>query len=280
MKPSSLITQRNYFFLLLPFLYAFFSRMKGLRGFAFNAMTAWVPGILLVALHADSLDAWGAAVRYGLGYLAFISIYELGYLANDTWGLQKDETPRRRIAVDFSMLFVLLFVAGRLGLAFGLAVYLGVWGTSWFFGLLVATFLVIGLHNLVSVQSVKFETFIQMSAIRFSFPVLLASEAASAVVTVLVGLAFFALPRLFTYQYSKGRLNLPERSEVWYSLANVAAMLPLVLVIFSMSDQASVLVLWGYFLTFHATYFFTARESTGARILRSLGIIKAGDATD
>jgi hypothetical protein len=253
--------------------------MKGVRGFSFNALTAWVPGILLVLLQDESIG-WSALVRYAFGYIIFISMYELGYLANDTWGLRKDETPRRRICVDFSNLFFLLFVCVRVAVVILLASLLGILDASWFHGILIATILVIALHNLVTTQSVKFITFIQMSAIRFSAPVLIATGSSSVATTLISGLMFFALPRLLTYQYSKGRLNLPERTEAWYALANMAAMGPMVVVAYALFAEPNVVVVWMYFLLFQFGYFVVARGKAGNLLLKRLGIKKAGDASE
>ena len=78
-----------------------------------NAVTAWVPGVILVGL-LGHLSVGPAIVSYTLGFAAFISIYEIGYLVNDTYGLRHDPTPRLRTDFPLSFTFVATFTAIRL----------------------------------------------------------------------------------------------------------------------------------------------------------------------
>ncbi|MBA83432.1 hypothetical protein ACSSNL_00535 [Thalassobius sp. S69A] len=249
--PKPFITERNHAILLVPFLYAYFSRMKGLRGFGFNALTLWAPGLILTAgLTEASLGL--ILTLYFTGYLAFISVYELGYLMNDTWGLRHDSTPRRRIQVDYPKPFYPAFVLVRLGTVLTMGYVLGLLGMPAFWGVLALLGAAILAHNLLTREEFKMMTFFQMSLLRFSTPVFFATALTDAVWVMAVGALLFVFPRLLTYQDSKARLTIPERKLSDFALWNTLLAGPAIGVIYLISDQPAVLVTWVYYLIFTA----------------------------
>lgn len=249
MSANRLITERNYFILLVPFFYAFFSRMRGLRAFGFNAVTLWTPGILLTSLVLD--DFSGKTIsNYFAGYFIFISIYELGYLMNDTLGLRHDETPRRRIAVDFSIAFYVLFFISRLLLVLAISLWIGVLSSLWFWALLGILSLAILAHNLVIRQEIKPATFFQMSLMRFSLPIFIPTAMEEGLIVLAVGSLFFVFPRFLTYMDSKNRLNIPERKQPNFLVRVYFAFFPVVLLISIASGEKLALLIWVYFTSY------------------------------
>lgn len=254
MSANKFITERNHFILLVPFLYAFFSRMRGLRAFGFNAVTLWGPGLLLTALVLDDFSV-GALAGYFAGYLVFISVYELGYLMNDTWGLRHDETPRRRIAVDYRPAFFVLFVAIRLGVVLSLGLWIGAMSGLWFWALLGLLVVAILAHNLVVRQEFKMATFFQMSLMRFSIPVFIPTAMEEGAIVLLIGCLFFVFPRFLTYLDSKNRLRIPERKQPGFLFAIVAIFAPVVVLISVSTGETLVLFAWAYFMTYASLLF-------------------------
>lgn len=244
--PKSFITQRNHALLLVPFLYAFFSRMKGLRGFGFNALTLWAPGLIL------TYGITGQVAPYALGYLAFISLYELGYLMNDTWGLRHDSTPRRRIEVTYSAPFLLAFVAIRAGTILTMGHLLGLLANPGFWGVLALLGAAILAHNLLRREEFKMMTFFQMSLMRFATPILLATGLAQVPWVLITGALLFVFPRLLTYQDSKARLTIPERKQPDFALINTALTAPAIGLTYLISHEPAVLATWAYYLAFAA----------------------------
>ncbi len=258
--PKSFITRDNHYLLLVPFLYAFFSRMRGARGFGFNAATLWIPGLILTAGN-DSMG-WNEVVwRYFAGYAAFISVYEIGYIINDTWGLRHDSTPRRRIEIDYQKPFYFLFALIRLLAVVGIAICLdslvtpGYWGIL---GLLAAAILV---HNALSREEFKMTSFFQLSVMRFAVPILLAGTSQSEPTVLAVGALLFSFPRLLTYQDGKGRLFIPERKRPSFMLGNYVVVTPAVALIFILSNELPVLATWGYYVCLGSVILWARRRS-------------------
>ncbi|WP_289043122.1 hypothetical protein [uncultured Aliiroseovarius sp.] len=248
--PKPFVTRPSQLIWLLPFGYAFVSRYHWPRDFVVNALTAWVPGVILVALLGD-LGVGQAVLSYLLGYAAFISVYEVGYLANDTIGLRHDPTPRRRVDLVPSTGFTLAFVALRGAALLTSAAVLGVATSTMFWaaiGALIATLIA---HNTLRTVEIKFYTFLQLSLLRFSLPVLpvlIPGAEASTILTVFAtGLLLFTLPRFLTYLDAKGRLRLPERKARDYHLKAHIAVVPLVTLLSVLTGQPAPMVClaWG-----------------------------------
>lgn len=266
------ISQRNHHLLLVPFAYAFFSRMH-LRGFVFNAATLWMPGLILVLALRDNLSIDGGALeniaRYFAAYLAFISVYEIGYLINDTWGTRHDKTPRRRIPVDYGAIFCVAFVAVRIAVVLLMADWLGILELPIFWLLMAALIATIILHNTLKREEFKLFSFLQMSMLRFSMPVLLATSGEGALPVLLVALCGFSFPRFLTYQDSKGRLRLPERKAADFAFFGHLCFAPLILLIFATSGELAVLLAWGYFLLFGLALALVARSGAAEALRHS-----------
>jgi hypothetical protein len=254
MSANKFITERNHFILLVPFLYAFFSRMRGLRAFGFNAVTLWGPGLLLTALLLDDFS-FRALSGYFAGYLVFISVYEQGYLMNDTWGVRHDETPRRRIDVDCKPAFFVLFVAIRLVVVLSLGLWIGALSSLWFWALLGLLVLAILAHNLVARQEIKMATFFQMSLMRFSIPVFIPTAMEKGAIVLLLGCLFFVFPRFLTYLDSKNRLRIPERKHPGFLLLVYVTFAPIIFLLAVSTNETLVLLIWAYFVAYACLLF-------------------------
>ncbi|MCI2395678.1 hypothetical protein [Aliiroseovarius sediminis] len=267
--PKPFVTRPSQLIWLLPFGYAFVSRYHWPRDFVVNALTAWVPGVILVALLGD-LGAGAALVSYLLGYAAFICVYEVGYLANDTIGLRHDPTPRRRVDVTPSAGFMLAFVGLRGAVLLAAAVALGVATSVVFWATIGALVAALIAHNTLRAVEVKFYTFLQLSLLRFSLPVLpvliLKNDTPGILTVFATGLLLFSLPRFLTYLDAKGRLSLPERKARAYHLKAHIAVLPLVALVSVMTGQPAPLACLAWGVLVQCTY-----------VLRSAGWWRAGD---
>ena len=247
--PRSSPSERHRAALLVPFLYAYLTRMKGARGFVFNAATLWGPGLILTA-GLGGMGPAGAVPAYAGGYLAFICLYELGYLANDSWGLRHDSTPRRRLGFAPSPGFAAAFVAIRIAVVLALAAWWGGLAEGWFWvavGALVAAMLA---HNLLVREEFKPLTFFQMSTLRFATPVVLATGGAQAPAVLAAGMLLFVFPRLLTYLDAKDRLRLPERRAPGFALGLQLLAAPLVAVLAWAAGSWAVVLAWAWLLVF------------------------------
>ena len=248
--PKPCATRPSPLILLMPFGYAFVSRYHWPRDFVVNALTAWVPGLILVA-HLGDLTYGAAAMTYLLGYLAFISIYEVGYLANDTFGLRHDPTPRRRVELIPSTGFTLAFVAIRLTVLLVAAAALGVAMVGLYWAFIAALVAALIAHNSLRAVEMKFYTFLQLSLLRFSLPVLplliIAGDTVAILIVFATALLLFSLPRFLTYLDAKGRLSLPERKARSYHLRTHIAVFPLItlLTILTTEPAPMICLVWG-----------------------------------
>lgn len=255
--PNFYITKKNYFLLIFPFFYTFFSRMRGLRGFAFNALTSWMPGVIL-SVGLSGADPIHSIVSYFCAYIAFISVYEIGYLANDTWGTRHDETPRKRIDVEYSIPFLVIFIAARLGVAGAILFAMSQGDPAWISYLYMALVSTILIHNLIRKIEFKFVSFFQMSMLRFSIPVLTVLGREEAPIVFILAAMYFVLPRFITYQVSKGRLSLPEKSSDSYLLKFYLLMLPVGILMFAATRDLTALVFSIYFIVVQMAYLSSA----------------------
>ena len=81
---------------LIPFTYFFKSRLQQVRDIIFHFYYEWLIGFLLL-FHFLDYDLFGALKGYLLCYIAFISLYEIGYLGNDVFSVRNETDPRLRI---------------------------------------------------------------------------------------------------------------------------------------------------------------------------------------
>lgn len=243
--PKSFVIKASDTPLLLPFGYAFISRYHWPRDFVVNALTAWVPGIILVASVGD-IPALSAPMVYLLGYIAFICVYEVGYLANDTIGLRHDPTPRRRIDLVPGPAFIAVFLIIRV-FAFLLAAWaLDCLSNPLFWGGFAVLAVTLIAHNTLHATELKFYSFLQLSLLRFALPVWPVlqggNDTGAPLMVLLTGLLLFSLPRFLTYLDAKGRLHLPERKRHSYHLKAHLTVLPMVVLLSVISKDPAPLL--------------------------------------
>jgi hypothetical protein len=84
---------------LLPFGYYAVTRGTDTRELGFLVATSWIPAIwILFRLGGDGIGP--AAFTFAIGYVAFIAIYELGYLVNDSWDAARSPDGRKRLPFE------------------------------------------------------------------------------------------------------------------------------------------------------------------------------------
>jgi len=232
---------------LTPFLYTYFSRGEWPREFLVNVVVSWVPGFILVALQAHTTPIQAVGYFF-LGYVLFICIYEIGYLANDSYGLHNDATPRPRLGIKFDRLFILAFALIRLAMFSWIAVSCGVSTDPLFWLAYGALTIILILHNTLLQVEFKFLTFFQLSLLRFSLPVLpvllIYDLAPQILVTFATGLLLFSYPRFLTYLDAKGRFTIPERKKSTFLLLTHLIAFPFLVVVAAVGQSYAPLAVW------------------------------------
>ncbi len=257
MMPNLSISENNKFILCVPYAYTFFSRTKSVRDFVVNAATSWVPAYILILL-LTKIGLSSSALAFVVGYLMFLCVYEVGYLANDSYGLLHDSTPRDRLQVRPTKAFVATFIVIRVILFLLCSAFFEIldeW-LLWFAYLALGSVLV--LHNTIKQLEFKFFSFFQLSMLRYSLPVLPALIADGRIeffsLVLLLGALTFTLPRFLTYLDAKGRLELPERKQQKFLLFALIVVLPGVLVISAIYQHLAPFVVLSWLIVVQVVY--------------------------
>lgn len=248
------------FVYLLPFSYFFNTRLRG-GSVAFHVIFEWLAAVLLV-FTVGAVDPVEALVSAGLSYLAFISLYEIGYLVNDLISSRKETGGRKRGPQGAIGFWMGAWFISRLA-SFALATLLmsKVAAPEWwsFFAALAVVF---ALHNELKDRELKSATFLWLAWFRFMAPVMFVVQDAQRLGVGLAAAMAYASFRLFGYLDSKGLLQMPGRQRPGFRL------------FFFLMPLAGALALWPYegargFLVLTTYYALAAALGTAARLLRS-----------
>jgi hypothetical protein len=232
---------------LLPFGYTSVTRLKSARDIVYLVLSSWLPATWYLFRSADI--SGGEALRdFALGYLAFIALYEIGYLANDYWDARNSEAGRLRVPFTLGTAYASFFIAIRLAVWVAVAVATGwIADTIWLaaYGALVIVF---AEHNLIAAPGMRSASFFQLAILRFALPVLAPTPTDGRLALFVVAVLFYAYLRFLSYLDSKDLLAVPERRLPTFSLAQIAMILPLSGLVAWLAQQPVVLELWAYFL--------------------------------
>lgn len=194
---------------LIPFAYFWETRLrKGSIGF--HALFEWGAAAALV-IFLSSGDTWLSLESALFSYIAFICLYEIGYMVNDLFAARSEQGGRLRGPQGASAAWVFLWIIVRIAgfmlvtLALG-KLHLAMWWA--YFGGLVFTFT---LHNWLRDVELKSGTFLWLSWFRFMAPVMFSIPE-----EYLLGVAFacamsYSAFRQLGYLDSKGLLVMPGR---------------------------------------------------------------------
>lgn len=211
---------------LLPGSYLVGSRLRSRASWASMFGYDWLPQLAIIAALGTPglLQTPGALL---LSWLAFISLYELGYLTNDVLSVRFEKNPRRRIeGFDPRAPQLVAWLLARLS-AFALLTFLLGQATRWewwaFHGLLTLVFLS---HNLLRQESLRVASFVGLALGRFMAPLLPWLGTAALASLAMPVLLYYVLFRLLGYLDGKRFLQLPGRREDRFRIGFYAVLLP------------------------------------------------------
>jgi hypothetical protein len=212
-------------FLSIPAGYFIVTRLNSKSAWLFHGYAEYLLGILL--LWFSGLPISVAVVDFLLGYLAFICIYEIGYIFNDFISVNFEERPRRRLeSWQPSKLLIGFWIIIRL-VVFGLvACYLDALELRnwWLVYLLLA--LAFTMHNTLKRKEYKVFTFICLACLRFYVPIFLFILPSFVSVTLPGVLIHYVFFRTLTYIDSKGLLQITGRNSLSFKAAFYIVLLP------------------------------------------------------
>ncbi len=194
---------------LLPFSYFWSTRLRN-GSIVFHLLFEWLAAVVVVVVLNPANEMDGLCIAL-LSYAAFISVYEIGYLANDLFSARHEGDGRLRGPQGTPLPWVVAWVLVRVCLALLITLLLHktnsvMWWT--FFGGLAVVF---AMHNHLRDRELKAGTFLWLSWYRFMAPIMFAVSA-----TYLLGIAFacamtYSAFRQFGYLDSKGLLVMSGR---------------------------------------------------------------------
>lgn len=218
----------------LPFTYFWKSRLKGLKDWVFHGWNEWIINLLILFL-ASNFAIYSSIIKFVIGYLGFISFYEIGYIFNDFYAVKKEANPRLRfgkyvvpslVLITWILIRIAIFTYFLSYFNFNLNIVFFYCGLG----------LVFVLHNVLISKALKTFTFLQLALFRFWAPVFFFIP--KDLVATLLPIVFFyyAFNRTLTYMDSKNLLQLPERTSISFRLNS-----SLILLVFTM--------FWSYFVS-------------------------------
>ncbi|GAA5138750.1 hypothetical protein [Alloalcanivorax gelatiniphagus] len=222
-------------FYLLPFSYFYQTRLKE-GSIAFHVIFEWIAALWLVVWIGDGVTVSQNIFALFLNYIAFISIYEIGYMANDIYAAKYEKYGRHRgpQGARNLNLWVCLWVVIRLATFLACTIVMNkFFDASWWL-FFFALILVFSLHNLLNDREMKAATFSWLAWFRFMAPVIFVISK-DQLMSVGLAVAFgYVAYRKLGYMDSKGLLLMPGRKRTRFRL------------FFFLSPMAGAVALWPY----------------------------------
>ena len=202
-------------FYLIPFTYFQRTRLRSLKEWIFHAWNEWLANCLILFC-AFSFDAIEAVKCFLIGYIAFISLYEIGYIANDFYAVRNEANPRMRFGRAISRGMIAFWIVARFALFAAISYYFQ-FGFDWFL-FYIALAIVFALHNLMDDRSLKTYTFLQLAIFRFWAPVFMFLPKEVVMGLLPITVLYYVFNRTLTYMDSKDLLKLPNRTTLSFKL--------------------------------------------------------------
>jgi hypothetical protein len=238
----------------LPVTYFRASRLNRVPLIAYNALIEWIPAVGL-SLYFNSFDL-KALGTVALSYLAFISIYEIGYLTNDYLSEMFEKDPRGRGSIsDVTKSVLGALIVVRLVTVVICTYFLDTWTNPiWlaFHGTLAASFL---LHNIVD-RDLRLPTFFSLSTYRFFAPIILSVQPAILIMLLPIVMLNNSLYRLTVYADNK---KITQRQGIVSKFGFYLACLPLGLFFSVLFNSLVPVAVTLYFLLVWTLYLLVSR---------------------
>ena len=218
---------RTFFLLSTPYAYFRKTRLTAARDVLFSAVYEWLPGLAIVVASVGGELARGG-LRFALGSVAFMSLYEIGYIANDLYAASREAAPRWRAeGLTPSRAVVVAAVLARLCVYLGVAVLLGKAADVRFHAFHACMLGIFAAHNVLPRPEWRVPTFLGLAFCRFWGPTI-ATVTPEWLAALTPGvLLFYVFYRSLTYMESKGLLRIPGRSTHEFKLGFYSLLLPL-----------------------------------------------------
>ncbi|MBB3229567.1 hypothetical protein [Halomonas stenophila] len=230
---------------LLPFSYFLDTRLRE-GSIAFHLVFEWLAAVVLVVVFgaAEPLPALAMA---GLAYLAFISLYEIGYLVNDLYAAPREARGRKRGPQGTTLGWGLAWTGSRLMVFVLVTTWLDFLAVPAWWSFYLALSLTFALHNVLQDKELKAATFLWLAWLRFMAPVIFVVEDTQRLGIGLAAAVSYVAFRLLGYLDSKGLLRMPGRQRASFRLFFFLMPLIGLLALWPYAGAGGFMVLTGYF---------------------------------
>ena len=249
-------------FFFFPTGYFVFTRLKSLKNLIFHSYFEWIPAICILLIF-DNIPFDQALREFFLGYVAFISMYEVGYLTNDQLSEKNEVNPRKRMDENLPLGMLAVLILARVLVFVGLTFHLGLQSSLlwWsFYGLLAISFF---LHNTISNSDYRLVTFMNLSIFRFYAPIFIFASVDVLRLIFPVVLICYSFFRTLIYMDNKDLLNVKSRKNPLFSFSYYLVTILIIAFYSILSESAVPMYLAIYFMIFTCIYFIKNKLSNG-----------------
>ena len=235
---------------ILPFSYVLASRLTTPRTWVSLLGFEWAP-IALLLWYLGDISVVELPLFFALAYVAFISIYEIGYLANDVISIRFEDDPRQRLP-DFqpANAQLILWVLTRLATFTTITWYLQMLSDWQWWGFYASLALIFSLHNIITNYGLRVPTFVGLAMSRILAPIFPFLEPSDLSLIFLPLFLNYALFRTLAYMDSKDLLTLPGRQSPTFRIGFYLILLPLSLMLSALAFSPIPLAINAYYLVF------------------------------
>lgn len=248
----------NNFFLFFPACYFFKTRLNTKSAILFHGYAEYLLAILMMTY--AGIPMLQSVQHFLLAYLAFISIYEIGYIVNDHISVRFEKSPRKRLdAYRPDRLTISGWIIIRVFCFLLLTYVLDMMDSlSWwtFYGLLAVCF---ALHNALKERANKIFTFMSLAFFRFYAPVFVMLPRQFLINSMPAVFICYIFFRTLTYIDSKGLLNMTGRNTFQFKSNFYLYFIPLSGILslffnspFSIYLNIYFLLFWGFLMVLHS----------------------------
>jgi hypothetical protein len=233
----------------VPFFYFQKTRLNNRKAFIFHTAYEWLPAVLLAFYFFPSVST---LVNVALYYLAFISVYEIGYVINDQQAHQEEEGRKRTGQLKAFQLIA--FITIRLIVFLVITIVQSQMQSALWWGWYLLLAIQFAWHNLLTLRSLKAVTFSFLAFSRFFSPVLMVIPVAVSASIALPVFLNYVLFRLFTYLDSKDVLKNFDRKSGAYYRGYYLLIFPFSIVIGYLYQSWIPIAINGYYLSIALTF--------------------------
>ncbi len=244
--------------LTLPLGYFVLTRLNTKRAIIFHAYYEYLSAILLLIYFGSNVE--NALKYFGLGYLAFIALYEIGYIFNDYFSIKFEVNPRLRIKnIKISLADIIIFIALRISVFLAISYYLKVYSNYSWWIFYIALALMFYLHNILKSKPLKTFTFSSLAFFRFYAPIFPFLAIAGIINTLPGVILFYIFFRTLTYMDSKDLIKFEGRNTIPFKVHYYLLFLPVSIIISILLNHPFTVFFNIYFLLFWLSFLFVSK---------------------